>query len=183
MVKEEDAPTTERAMAMVLPDEAHPLLGDLAEESPWVRRRIQEIMEPLLLEIDQEEVATGVCHQLGWLEGEETQEGGREGYEERYWWAVDRVLEAISDVQDDIERYRRLGMVEEEMETTMGLLAGLHDFHSGSESDVMAEAAELTFFEVLSEWESGSARERGAPSLRGFVSERFPQWEDMLEAI
>ena len=162
--------------------EALAILRQLWNEGGEFREAVRDRIEALLAEVDPDGVADAVFADLDGIAVEELWDRSGPspfGYTEPTEETWEMIRETLTPYLRGLERYLKLGKLEESMLYCAGLLEGIYAF--GTESDTefrdwAPDDPEHAFRWVLDKWKKGvtdrTLRERMAQEL----GERCPKW-------
>jgi hypothetical protein len=93
--------------------------------------------------------------------------------------AVDVIEEELQPFFDQIERYHDLGLIVQEANYCMGILAGIYRFEQVSEAEIKNLAGDLPreyAGTLLDDWRKRNTDKDGVEAMEGFVREKCPKW-------
>lgn len=168
------------------PNDALQVLKTLARDDESLAARIAEVATAHLSEVDPEDVAFELYHELDSLEVEEIWDRAgpsRDGYVEPGEAADQMIDEIIDPYLEELKKYRALGMNAEANRMCMGLLLGLYRFEDQSSStfkEWAPDAAGIFADAVVDAWKAGSPSRADVEALKTFIREELSGWGPRL---
>ena len=168
------------------PDDALAVLKTLARDDESLAARIAEVATAHLSEVDPEDVAFELYHELDSLEVEEIWDRAgpsRHGYVSPGEAADEAVDEILKPYLGELEKYQVLGMKAEANRTCMGLLLGLYRFEDQSASSFKEwapDTAGIFADAVVDAWKAGSPSRADVKALKAFIEEELSGWGPRL---
>jgi hypothetical protein len=107
----------------------------------------------------------------------------RHGYTSPDEAATELIADELRPFVDQVERYHRLGMPEQEARYCLGIISGLYRYERESKTefrqwseDIAGDCAGL----LLDEWRQRNPAEDGSDAMRALPAERCPEWVKWL---
>ena len=163
-------------------DDAFHILRILANDEPKIAKRIEEIAEKSLWDVDVEDIAEDVYFDLNSLAVEDVWDnsgGTRDGYVDPTEYAWEMFEEALEPYMEDIEKYQKLSMPAGAKNCCMGILKGIYKFEKKSTSeykDWAVDAPSEIFIRVLDEWKEGQNSPEDIAEVEEYAKTNFPDW-------
>lgn len=173
-------------IAQLSPDDALAILQTLANNDEALARRIAEMAMAQLSEVDPQEVAGLLYHELNLLEVEEVWDRAgktRHGYVEPNEAAEEMIEEVLKPFLGELSKYQNLSLKTEANKMCMGLLLGLYEFEHESTSEFKnwAVDAPIVFAEtVVDVWKTGTPGRADIKAVKTFIEEELGRWERSL---
>ena len=164
------------------PTDALSILRTLADSDEQLAKRIAEIATAHLSEVDPEEVAAVLYHELDALEVEEVWDRAgptRHGYVDPGEAADQMIEEVIDPYLEELKKYQELDMNTEANRMCMGLLLGLHRFKHESTSefkDWAPDAPNSFAWTVVDAWKAGAPSRADVKAVKTFIEEELFGW-------
>ncbi|MFQ5858570.1 MAG: hypothetical protein ACE5LU_23470 [Anaerolineae bacterium] len=158
------------------------VLKTLARDDEHLAVRIAEIATEYLSDVDPEEVALMLYHDLNFLEVEEVWDRAgptRHGYVHPGEAADAMIQEVLDPYLEELKKYQSLGMKAEANRMCMGLLLGLFKFDHESPSEFKDWAGGgVGHFDwaVVDAWKAGGPSRADRAAVKGFVEEELAGW-------
>ncbi len=162
--------------------EARSILRQVAREDRNLRKRIIELAEDILRDVDAEDVCGDVYHALDGIDVHELwdRSGPRtDGYTSPEDMAVEMVEGALEPFLQEMRRLLDLKMRQEAKLYCMGILKGLHQYEKGSKSEFKDWATDVpgeSFGYVLDEWKKSNSSSEDKMEMKDFISSECPDW-------
>lgn len=178
-------------------DEASEVLQRLIEEQASLRTDAERIARTILTELDYKTVAEQVKDCILGVEVEEiyARSGSQQlGYVQPNEAAWEVFEEEMKPFLDNIERLISLGMTEEAIETSKGIIVGLYSFKSSDETEALEQIPDFpgeTAAYALEVFRRAAAgiRSRGGGKARtlrfpgDFLRDHAPEWHEFLSRV
>lgn len=161
---------------------AYEILKRLAEEDIRISKRIEELALEYLTEVDQDDIAGSVFHDLNSLDVKDVWDNSgktRYGYVEPNELASEMFEETLEPYIDELRRYQKLSMHEEAKLYCMGILKGIYKFENEASTEFQDWAVDdphENFKQVLEEWREGNKNPKNLKEMDEFVKKNFPEW-------
>ena len=168
------------------PNAALTILKTLAHDDKHLAARITEIATAHLSEVDPEEVAAVLYHELDALEVEEVWDRAgpkRHGYVDPSEAADQMIEEVIGPYLEELKKYQKLGMNVEANRMCMGLLLGLYQFDDESRSkfkDWAPDAPSEFAWAVVDAWKAGAPSRADVKAVKAFIEDELYGWGEGL---
>jgi hypothetical protein len=162
-------------------DEALRVLRSLCASDATMRERVLAEARKVLTTIDPEDIAGEVFLDLESLDVDDVYAhsgASRDGYSSPDEVAAQMFEDALQPYSDQMDKYRKLGMVEQSSRYLMGILKGIYLFDHEAKSEFKEVAADIPgecFALFLDEWRK-QADKRGKQEMKAFVSSECPEW-------
>jgi hypothetical protein len=160
------------------------ILKVLAERHEHLAQEIEAVAKELLRHVEIDDVAAHVQMELEFLDVEDVwaRSGAtRDGYVDPGEAAWEIFEEALKPVQDEVEKYKQLSMLEEAALTCQGLLKGLYHFDKESSTEYKEWATDAPgayFAMVLAEWQKLFAGQPPLAGMQAFLQTHCPDWAE-----
>ncbi len=164
------------------PNDALQVLKTLARDDEKLAARIAEIATAHLSEVDPEDIAFELYHELDDLEVEEIWDRAgesRHGYVSPGKAAGEMVDEIINPYLEELGKYQTLGMNAEANRMCMGILLGLYRFEDKSTTrfkEWSPDTAGVFADTVVDAWKAGSPSQADVKALKTFIMEELFGW-------
>ena len=162
-------------------EDALRILKKLCADDSALRTRVMDEARRVLADVDVDAVSEGVLLDLESLCVQELWDRSgprRDGYSSPDEMAVEMFEEAIHPHEQEIEKYRRLGIVVPCMLYVMGTLKGIYRYEKESESEFKDWATDVpaeTFGFLLDRWRKDAGEEQYR-RMSDFIREQCPDW-------
>jgi hypothetical protein len=163
------------------------LVARLSRRGDSLRRAVVAEAMSLLAEVDIDETADDVFAALDSIDVEECWDRAgksRHGYTSPDEAATELIEAEVQPFFDQVERYHRLAMPDEEARYCLGVIVGIYRWERQSETefrqwseDIPAECAGG----LLDEWRKRNPAEAGIAAMRALIAERCPEWAKWLD--
>ncbi len=163
-------------------EHAYEILKRLADEDAKISKRIEELAFEYLREVDPDDVADGVFHDLDSLEVEDVWDksgGTRHGYVDPYELASEMFEEVLEPYLEELRKFQKLSMDNEAKLHCMGILKGIYKFKKEATTEFQDWAADdphVYFIQVFEEWRKGNNDPKNLEDMDEFMKKEFPKW-------
>jgi len=160
------------------------ILEVLAARNENLAQEIDAVAKELFSHVDIDEVAANVQMELESLHVEDIWDrsgAGRDGYVDPGDAALEMFDEALKPFQDEVDKYRRLAMLQEADLACRGILKGIYDFHKESSTEYKQWAVDAPceyFGIVLDDWKKLFATRPPFPRMSAFLQTHCPDWAE-----
>ena len=164
--------------------EAQSILKQIAGEDEGLRKRIIELAEDLLRDVDVEEVCGDVYYKLDGIDVHELWDraGAKtDGYTSPEDMAFEMVEEALEPFLQEMRRLFDLEMRHEAKLYCMGILKGIYQYEKDSGSEFKDWATDIpgeSFGTILDEWEERKSNKKDGKEMKDFISDECSDWAD-----
>ena len=164
--------------------EARSILKQIVKENGGLKKRITELAEDLLRDVDVEEVCGDVYFALDGIDVHELwdRSGAKtDGYTSPEDMAFEMVEGALEPFLQEMRRLCDLKMRQEAKRYCMGILKGLRQYEKDSESEFKDWATDIpgeSFQYVLDEWKKSNSNSKDRKEMKDFISSECPDWAD-----
>ncbi len=170
-------------LEQITPNDALAILKNLAKKDKDICKRIEQLAKEYLSEIDIDSIAEEVYSSLDFLDVEELWDSsGSTGYGEYiepHERAFEMFEETIEPFIDEMKKYRKLLMFQEEKIYCMGILKGIYQYEKESTSDFSNWAEDVpgeSFTDVLDEWKKKKKNPEDISEMDTFLKQNCPDW-------
>jgi hypothetical protein len=170
-------------LSRLSPEDAAAVLGEMVRNDADIARRAAEIANELLKDsADVEGIAADVQMELDFLDVEDLWDrsgGQRDGYHEPGEEAFDMCEEALQPVLEQWRRSRELNRTADAKYYCMGILLGLHQFETTSETEFRKWAEDVPGClaeQVLSTWTEWCPSPEANDEVVQFLQENCPRF-------
>ena len=166
---------------------AYEILNRLADEDAKISKRIEKLASEYLREVDTDDVADGVFHDLDSLEVEDVWDnsgGTRHGYVDPYELASKMFEEVLEPYLEDLRKFQKLSMDEEAKLHCMGILKGIYKFEIDATTefqDWSGDDPHVYFIQVFEEWEKGNKDINKLEEMHLFIKKNCAKWYKDIE--
>ncbi len=166
----------------IQPTEALVILRKLAESDTGMRKRIAEIAEDLIKDVDIDEICDSVFSTLDLIDVHELWDKSgsfSDGYTSPEDMAYEMVEEALDPFEKEVYRLFDLGMVQEAKLSCMGVLKGLYKYEHESKSefkDWVADVPGECYDHLLREWRKLNKSKKEGKSMDTFLERECSNW-------
>jgi len=166
---------------------AYEILNRLADEDAKISKRIEKLASEYLREVDTDDVADGVFHDLDSLEVEDVWDnsgGTRHGYVDPYELASKMFEEVLEPYLEDLRKFQKLSMDEEAKLHCMGILKGIYKFEIDATTefqDWSGDDPHVYFIQVFEEWEEGNKDINNLEEMHLFIKKNCAKWYKDIE--
>ena len=166
----------------ISPKEALTILKQLAKTDKIIEKKIIEIADIIIRNVDIEEICDDVIGVLNGVDVEELWDRSgstRFGYVSPEDMAVEMMEEELEPFNQEVIRLSELNMQKEAKLYCMGVLKGIYKFEHESESDYKDRAADVAgecFSYLLDEWEKRSNNNKDIKEMNSFLKKECSSW-------
>lgn len=160
------------------------ILKVLAERHENLAQEIDAVAKELLSHVEIDDVAAHVQMELECLHVEDVwaRSGAtRDGYVDPGEAAWDMFEEALKPVQEEVEKYKQLSMLEDAALTCQGLLKGIYHFDKESSTEYKEWATDAPgeyFSMILDDWKKLFAGQPPLSGMQEFLQTHCPDWAE-----
>jgi hypothetical protein len=168
-------------------EQALEILERLCRKSGEIREAVIAEAMNLLAEFSLDETADEVFDALDSIDVQDCWDrsgGSRDGYTSPDEAAVEIVEEELQPFVDQVERYHKLGMPEQEAAYCMGVLLGIYRYEHESKSDFKQWAEDIPAEyagNLVREWRERNPEQAGIDAMYAFICERCPKRANWLK--
>lgn len=161
---------------------ANEILNRLSDEDAKISKRIEELAFEYLREVDHDDVADGVFHDLDSLEVEDVWDksgGTRDGYVDPYELASEMFEDVLEPYLEELRKFQKLSMDEEAKLHCMWILKGIYKFETEATTefkDWSGDDPHVYFTQVLEEWEKGNKDIQNLDEMHLFIKKNCAKW-------
>jgi len=166
---------------------AYEILNRLADEDAKISKRIEELAFEYLREVDPDDVADGVFHNLDSLEVEDVWDksgGTRHGYVDPYELASEMFEDVLEPYLEELRKFQKLSMDEKAKLHCMGILKGIYKFEIDATTefkDWSGDDPHVYFIQVFEEWEKGNKDLNNLEEMHLFIKKNCAKWYKDIE--
>jgi hypothetical protein len=166
----------------IQPTEALVILRKLAESDTGIRKRITEIAEDLIKDVDIDEICNDVFSTLDFIDVHELWDRSgafSDGYTSPEDMAYEMIEEVLSPFEKEVYRLFDLGMVQEAKLSCMGVLKGLYKYEHESKSEFkawVADVPEECYDHLLREWRKLNKSKKEGKGMDTFLERECSNW-------
>jgi hypothetical protein len=163
-------------------EQAIDVLCRLTKESGVIAEAILDEAKRVLSVVDVDEIADQVFFQLDMIDVQDCWDqsgGGRGGYTSPDEAAMELIEEELQPFIDQVQRYRELGMGEQERDCCMGAIFGLYRYEQESKSEFKDWCEDTPLCcagSVLEEWRKQNGNSSASATVDAFIRQRCPKW-------
>lgn len=180
--KPDDSILEKDILDKIQPTEALVILRKLAESDTGMRKRIAEIAENLIKDVDIGERCDDVFSTLDFIDVHELWDrsgASSDGYTSPEDMAYEMVEEALNPFEKEIHRLFDLGMEQEAKLSCMGVLKGLYKYEHESKSefkDWVADVPGECYDHLLGEWRKLNKSKKDDKGMDSFLERECSKW-------
>jgi hypothetical protein len=158
------------------------ILKTIADEYPNIAARIEQLALTYLSDVDIEEVTDQVYSELNFIDVEDVWDRSgstRDGYVDPSEAAYDIFEETLIPFIEELDKYHKLTMTNEEKYYCMGILKGIYKFDKESKSEYREWSNDVAgeyFDVVLNKWKNNCNIPKNLKEMEDFIKENFPNW-------
>jgi hypothetical protein len=166
----------------IQPTEALVILRKLAESDTGLRKRIAEIAEDLIKDVDIDEICDDVFSTLDFIDVHELWDRSgafSDGYTSPEDMAYEMIEEVLSPFEKEVYRLFDLGMVQQAKLSCMGVLKGLYKYEHESKSefkDWVADVSGECYGHLLGEWKKLNKSKKDGKDMDSFLERECSKW-------
>jgi len=164
--------------------EARSILKQISGEDEGLRKKIIELAEDLLRNVDAEEVCGDVYYELDGIDVHELWDraGAKaDGYTSPEDMACEMVEEALEPFLQEMRRLLDLRMRHEAKLYCIGILKGIYQYEKDSGSEFKDWATDIpgeSFGAILDEWKERNSNKKDGKEMKRFISDQCSDWAD-----
>ncbi len=165
----------------ISPDEALEILRQLAKKDKELKKKIVELAEKSIRDVDVDEICEVVFFDLDGIDVHELWDrsgSSRDGYTSPEDMSFEMIEEVMDPYAKEMQRLLDLKMHQEAMFYCMGVLKGIYRYEKESESEFKNWATDIPgeiFRSVLKKWGKGRNKE-DKMEMKDFIHEQCPDW-------
>ena len=166
----------------IQPTEALVILRKLAESDTGIKKRIAEIAEDLIKDVDIDEICDDVFSTLDFIDVHELwgrSGASSDGYTSPEDMAYEMVEEALDPFEKEVHRLFDLGMGQEAKLSCMGVLKGLYKYEHESKSEFKDWASDIPgecYGHLLEEWRKLNKSKKDGKDMDSFLKRECSEW-------
>ncbi|WP_020586082.1 hypothetical protein [Desulfobacter curvatus] len=166
----------------ISPDEALNILKILAKTDKEIKKKIFNIAENIIKDVDYELVSDDVFWALDTIDVHELWNSSGstvDGYISTDEMAYEMISNAIEPFQKEIFRFIDMGMTQEAKLYCMGVLKGIYMYESDSNSEFKDWAVDIPgecFRSILHKWEKRSKKKSDMKAMNEFLMRECSNW-------
>ncbi len=166
----------------IQPTEALVILRKLAESDTGTKKRIAEIAEDLIKDVDIDEICDDVFSTLDFIDVHELWDrsgSSSDGYTSPEDMAYEMVEEALDPFEKEVHRLFDLGLTEEATLSCMGILKGLYKYEHESKSefkDWVPDVPGECYDHLLREWKKLNKSKNNDKDMDSFSERECSKW-------
>ena len=169
-------------LEQITASDALAILNKLANEDKGIKTIIEKIATEYLSDVNLEDIAEEVFSELDSLYVEDLWDssGDRsDGYIEPHERAMEMIEETIEPFMDEIKKYRKTKMFQEEKTYCMGILKGIYKYEKEASSEFCDWATDMpgeVFTSVLREWKKNNKNTDDLKEMESFIKKNCGEW-------
>ncbi len=173
-----------KVLETITGSDALAIIKVLADRHKNIAKEIESIAKELLSHVEIEEVATNVQTDLELLDVEDVWDRSgatRDGYVDPGEAAWEIFEEALKPFQDDMNKYKKLSMLEEAQLTCQGVLKGIYNFDKKSSTEYKEWAVDAPgeyFGLILDDWKKLFEGQPPLSGMREFLHTHCTDWAE-----
>ncbi len=166
----------------IQPTEALVILRKLAESNAVIKKRIEEVAEDHIKNVDIDEICDDVFSTLDFIDVHELWDrsgASPGGYTSPEDMAYEMIEEALNPFEETVSRLFDLGMVQEAKLSCMGVLKGLYKYEHESKSEFKDWAADVPgeyYDQLLEEWRKQNNNKKDNEDMDFFLKQQCSKW-------
>lgn len=166
----------------IQPTEALVILRKLAASDTGIKKRIAEIAEDLIRDVDIDAICDDVFSTLDFIDVHELWDrsgSSSGGYTSPEDMAYEMVEDALNPFEEEVYRLFDLGMVQEAKLSCMGILKGLYKYEHESKSEFKDWAADVPgecYGHLLREWRKLNKSKKDGKAMDSFLERECSKW-------
>jgi hypothetical protein len=160
------------------------ILKVLAARDANLAQEIDAVAKELFRYVEIDEMAVDVQMELESLSVEDIWDRSgttRDGYVDPGEAASEMLEEALKPFRDEVDKYKRLAMLQEADLACQGILKGIYNFHKDSSTEYKEWAVDAPseyFGVVLDHWKKLLTRRTSFPRMTAFLQTHCPDWAE-----
>lgn len=173
-----------KVLESITGSDALAILEVLADRHENIAKEIEAVAKELLSHVEIEDVATNVQTDLELLDVEDVWDRSgatRDGYVDPGEAAWEIFEEALKPFRDDMDKYKKLSMLEEAQLICQGLLKGIYNFDKESSTEYKEWAVDAPgeyFGLILDDWKKLFDGQPPLSGMREFLHTHTPDWAE-----
>lgn len=181
-MKQKSGKAQKELIDKITPEQANIILRNLWASNSKCRKLIEMETMRIFKSIDYEEISNLVCSDLDSLDVEELWDRSgpsSKGYNSPEDMAVVMFEEVLSEYNDQLKKYYELKMESEAKEYCKGVLKGIYDYATGSNSKFLEWATDVPeemFGEIHSRWKKDCRNAKWSKEMDDFISTECKDW-------
>ena len=166
----------------ISPSEALEILKQIAKTDRKLKKRIVELAEDLLRDVDAESVCDDIFAALDGIDVHELWDRAgpkTDGYTSPEDMAVEMFEEALEPFLQELYRLFDLKMHQQAKLYCMGVLKGIYLYEEDSSSEFKDWATDVpgeSFGYVLIQWKNRNSNNKDKKEMKDFISNECPNW-------